>query len=60
MLHKKIIEVLKKAKAPHTQAELARKIPKTNRAVLLGYLRCLSDLGLIKSKLSGRTLVYYL
>lgn len=33
---------------------------KPNRAILMGYLRCLSDLGIIESKDVGRAKIYFL
>jgi len=60
MLKERIISELKKRKEPLTQREITKKISKINRAVLLGYLRCLADLGKIKSKRSGKTIIYYI
>jgi predicted transcriptional regulator len=59
-LYKKILTILKKKKNPCTQAEIAKEIGEINRAILLGYLRCMVDLGRIKSRMGGRTLIYYL
>jgi predicted transcriptional regulator len=59
-MYKKIIKTLKEKDGPITQKELSTKLPEINRAVLLGYLRCLSDLGKIKSKEIGKAKAYYL
>jgi hypothetical protein len=59
MLDKKIVAYLKKRGEPLTQREIAIGLPGINRAVLLGYLRCLVDLGKIKSKDSGKAKIYY-
>ena len=44
---------------PCTQRDVAGALPAMNRAVLLGYLRCLVDVGKIKSRDSGKAKVYY-
>ena len=59
-IHIKIISHLRKSGEPLTQRELSRMLPNMNRAVLLGYLRCLVDLGKIRSKDSGKAKIYYL
>jgi len=59
MMHKKIIEILRNSE-PLTQKELSKKLPDINRAVLLGYLRCLTDLKKIKSKDSGKAKIYFI
>ena len=58
-MHKKIIEILRNSE-PLTQKELSKKLPDINRAVLLGYLRCLTDLKKIKSKDSGKAKIYFI
>ncbi|MFH0711667.1 MAG: hypothetical protein V1889_00920 [archaeon] len=60
MLCEKIVSFLGKKGEPCTQKEIAVALPEINRAVLLGYLRCLVDVGKIKSKDSGKAKVYYL
>ena len=60
MLYRKILDVLKKSGEPLTQAEISKLIPSINRAVLLGYLRALVDLGKIKSKNSGKAKIYFI
>jgi predicted transcriptional regulator len=60
MLREKIVAFLEKKKEPCTQKEIAVALSGINRAVLLGYLRCLVDVGKIKSKDSGKAKVYYL
>lgn len=59
MLYKKVIGVLRKGE-PCTQREIAGELSDINRAVLLGYLRCLVDIGKIKSKDGGKAKIYYL
>ncbi len=59
-INQKIISHLRKSGEPLTQKELSRMLPNMNRAVLLGYLRCLVDLGKIRSKDSGKAKIYYL
>ena len=59
MLYKKIVEILRKRGEPLTQKEIDGTLPRINRAVLLGYLRCLSDVGMVRSKDSGRAKVYF-
>jgi len=60
MLYEKIIAFLKKGGEPCTQKEIALGLVGINRAVLLGYLRCLVDVGKVKSKDSGKAKIYYL
>jgi len=60
MLYEKITAFLKKEGEPCTQKEIVAVLPGINRAVLLGYLRCLVDVGKIKSKDSGKAKVYFL
>lgn len=60
MLYEKIVAFLKKKGEPCTQREIAVSLPSINRAVLLGYLRCLVDVGKVKSKDSGKAKVYFL
>lgn len=55
-----IIEILKKDGAC-SREEIAKKLKeKPNRAILMGYLRCLSDLGIIISKDAGKAKIYFL
>ena len=60
MLDKKIIAYLRKKGEPLTQREVSQGISGINRAVLLGYLRCMVDLGKIRSKNSGKAKIYFL
>ena len=60
MLNEKIIAYLKKDGGPCTQRDITGALPAMNRAVLLGYLRCLVDVGKIKSRDSGKAKIYYL
>ena len=60
MLHKKIVNFLRNSGEPCTQKDIANGLPSMNRAVLLGYLRCLVDIGKVKSKDSGKAKIYYL
>ena len=57
--NKKIISILKKKKEPLTQNEISKEL-NLNRAVLLGYLRCMVDLKFIKSKYSGKAKIYFI
>jgi predicted transcriptional regulator len=58
MIQKKIMQAIRE-RGPCTQQEISKAVGKINRAVLLGYLRCLCDLGKIKAKKAGKALVYY-
>jgi predicted transcriptional regulator len=59
-LKEEIIEILKKEGAC-SREEIAKKLKnKVNRAILMGYLRCLSDLGAIFSKDAGKAKIYLL
>jgi predicted transcriptional regulator len=60
MLRENVVKFLKENCGPCTQKEIAAGLPNVNRAVLLGYLRCLVDMGEVKSKDSGRAKIYYL
>ena len=60
MLYKKIVSFLKGSDGPCTQREISLALPGINRAVLLGYLRCLVDVRKVKSKDSGKAKVYWL
>lgn len=60
MLCDEIIAFLRRDGGPCTQKDIARHLSSVNRAVLLGYLRCLVDVGKIKSRESGKAKVYYL
>lgn len=59
-MHKDIIALLRAKGEPLTQKEIADGLGDINRAILLGYLRCLVDLGKIKMKPSGRANIYFL
>ena len=55
-----IIRILKK-EGTCTREDIARKLKqKPNRAILMGYLRCLSDLDIIKSKDAGKAKIYFM
>ena len=43
-----------------SQREISNKMPSVDRAILTGYLRCLVDLGEIKSKDLGRSKIYFI
>ena len=59
-LKEEIIGILKK-EWTCTREEISRKLKKKpNRAILMGYLRCLSDLGLIISKDAGKAKIYFM
>ena len=60
MLKERIVVFLRESGAPCTQKEIAQSLPSINRAVLLGYLRCLVDVGRVKSKNIGKAKSYYL
>ena len=57
-MYKKILAILESGEAM-TQKEIGERLPGINRAVLLGYLRCLVDLGKIRSKDSGKAKIYF-
>ena len=54
----KIMNLLKKE--PAFQEEIRTILKNPDRAILTGYLRCLVDLGKIRSKDRGRAKVYFL
>jgi hypothetical protein len=59
-LKEEIVEILKKEGAC-SREEITKKLKdKPNRAILMGYLRCLSDLGVISSKDAGKAKIYFL
>ena len=59
-LKEEITTILKKESAC-SRVEIDKKLKeKPNRAILMGYLRCLSDLGILISKDVGRAKVYFL
>jgi len=60
IMYRKIVAYLRNDEGPCTQRDIAGALPMMNRAVLLGYLRCLVDIGKIKSRDSGKAKVYYL
>jgi hypothetical protein len=59
-MYNKIISLLRAKGEPLTQKEIADGLSEINRAILLGYLRCLVDLGKIRMKASGKANIYYL
>jgi len=59
-MYKDIIALLRAKGEPLTQKEIADGLGEINRAILLGYLRCLVDLGKIKMKASGKANIYFL
>jgi predicted transcriptional regulator len=60
-LYSKILNILKKDKECCTQTEIRRKLRKdVDRAILLGYLRCMVDTGKIKSKQTGKAKGYFI
>jgi len=58
-LQDKIIKILQNGES-YSQQQISLKIDKINRAILMGYLRCLVDSGKIKSKDVGKTKIYFL
>jgi predicted transcriptional regulator len=44
----------------HIQSEINPHVGNVNRAILTGYLRCMADLGKIKSKNAGKAKIYFL
>ena len=55
-----IVRILKK-EGTSTREEIAKNLKhKPNRAILMGYLRCLSDLAIIKSKNAGKAKIYFM
>lgn len=58
-MYRKILTYMQGNKEPCTQLEISEAIPKMHRIILLGYLRCMVDMGVIKSKKSGKALIYY-
>jgi predicted transcriptional regulator len=59
-LKEEIVEILKKEGAC-SREEINKKLKtKVNRAILMGYLRCLSDLETISSKDAGKAKIYFL
>tara|TARA_Y100000034_G_C6792835_1_gene355111 strand:- start:198 stop:407 length:210 start_codon:yes stop_codon:yes gene_type:complete len=59
-LKEEVIEVLKR-EGSSTREEIASKLSENpNRAILMGYLRALVDMGVIESKDVGRTKLYFL
>ncbi len=58
-LSEEIVEILKKEGAC-SREEIASKLKENpNRAILMGYLRCLVDLDIIGSKDVGRAKLYF-
>jgi len=59
-LGEEILVILKK-RGPCSRSEISRELKiKPNRAILMGYLRCLVDLGVIDSKDAGKAKIYFL
>ena len=59
-LKEEIIGILEK-EGMCSREEISKKLKeKPNRAILMGYLRCLSDLDVISSKDVGKAKVYFL
>lgn len=59
-LKKEVIDILKK-EGTCTRKEIARGLKaRPNRAILMGYLRCLVDLKIIESKDAGKAKIYFL
>lgn len=56
--YKKITNILN-AGTPLFLAEIRTELNKPDRAILLGYLRCLVELRKIKSKNQGNSIIYY-
>jgi len=59
-LKKGVVDILKKEGACSRQEIVSKLKDNPNRAILMGYLRCLVDLGLICSKDVGRAKIYFL
>lgn len=59
-LKEEVVAILKK-EGVCSREEINKKLKeKPNRAILMGYLRCLSDLKIIISKDIGKAKVYFL
>jgi predicted transcriptional regulator len=59
-LKEEILDILKK-RGVCSREEIARELKtKPNRAILMGYLRCLVDLEIIESKNAGKAKIYFL
>lgn len=59
-LKEEIIGILKK-EGTVTREEIAKLLKeKPNRAILMGYLRCMVDLGIIDGKDAGRAKIYFM
>ncbi|MBR9704684.1 hypothetical protein GOV12_04680 [Candidatus Pacearchaeota archaeon] len=59
-LKEEIVAILKKEGVCSREEINSKLKEKPNRAILMGYLRCLSDLGIIISKDIGKAKVYFL
>jgi len=59
-LKEEVIEILKKEGACSREEISSKLKEKPNRAILMGYLRCLSDLEIIISKDVGKAKIYFL
>ena len=59
-LKEEILGILKKEGASTREEIVARLKEAPNRAILMGYLRCLVDLDIIESKDVGRAKLYFL
>ena len=59
-LNEEVVEILKK-EGTSSREEINKKLKeKVNRAILMGYLRALSDLEVIGSKDAGKAKIYFL
>jgi hypothetical protein len=59
-LKEEIVEIIKKEGACSREEINKNLTEKPNRAILMGYLRCMADLGVIVSKDIGKAKVYFL
>tara|TARA_Y100000310_G_scaffold231929_1_gene234646 strand:- start:85 stop:294 length:210 start_codon:yes stop_codon:yes gene_type:complete len=59
-LKEEVLRILKE-EGMCTRVELAKKLKQEpNRAILMGYLRCLADFDIINSKDVGKAKIYFL
>ncbi|MBT4165830.1 hypothetical protein HOE04_02215 [archaeon] len=59
-LKEEVVAILKKEGACSREEINSKLKEKPNRAILMGYLRCLADLGIIISKDAGKAKIYFL
>jgi len=60
ILKEEVVAILEREKAC-SRMEIASKLKeKVNRAILMGYLRCLVDVGVLVSKDIGKAKIYFL